>query len=118
MSPSERGWLLPSGSATAGNDSTLVGLSMPRQSWLSARIPASSVEHDGEFGAICLSGRSARRSNDRALHDILGAGFRPPAIGGYDDVGRQHDGGLDSDFGSRLARAQDFPSACRGVARS
>ena len=80
MSPSmrRRGPLARCGSA-AGNDSTLVGLSMPRQSRLSARIAESSVEHDSKLGRRRCDGVGGRRGDRRRDDGLRGRRLRVPA---------------------------------------
>ena len=65
----------------AGNDRTLVGLSMPRQLALSVSDAGVVGQHDREFGIAGVFIDHPGGGLDSAMNDSLGIRLRPPAVG-------------------------------------
>ena len=71
----------------AGNDSTLVGLSMPRQLPLSVRMPASSVSMIASSALADIGIDDLGGGLDGAMDDGFGVGLGPPAVGDDENLG-------------------------------
>ena len=96
----------------AGNDSTLVGLSMPRQLLFSVRMPASSVSMIASSVVVRVVGIDhLGRGLDGAMDDGFGVGLGLPAVGDDENLGHgkgkgRHRSGISLRRDSLPARAR------------
>ena len=98
---------------SAGNDSTLVGLSMPRQLLFSVRMPASSVSMTASSASPTSASTHLGRGGDGAMDHGFGVGLGLPALGDDENLGHGKDkGGIGPEF---LLRPGSRPGARSAV---